>query len=204
MRGKASIGLGRCELNDGNWQLSIEHLKRAQLLLDGGTSNATISTLLAEAHLELGNYELVRVHLERAFPYMSDGPRRQASAYLLSLLFEREARTERAKRYLAFAGNTQRPEFAEWRRLIVPETTVREVRRMGTLPKAPTTTRDVRVFTRSQWQAGATLSNVVAMGSPEASSATFANQVRTLSLAGSSNVGSSAAAARMASDVARS
>lgn len=169
IRGEGFLGLARCDLAEGKHQTAVGFLERARTLLVGTPATADVELLLAESCLQLSEFDRARRHLEVAFQYMPEGPSRRRSAYLLSLLHEREG-TPQARTFRELAGSGDFPEYAQWRERILPPpkpspppiwpTPEPDRRAVATNPPVA---QAVSVHARSAWGANTTGSNVKVM-----------------------------------------
>lgn len=170
IQGEASLGLARCELARRRPDLAIRHVQRAEALLENGEFRVAAGLLLAEAYLMGNQFSLVKVHLERVFPYLAEGPERQRSAMLLALIHERDGDDAGARRYWSFVRRRDTAEVAAWREHIAPpppeivmppRPRPRETRTTAPPPRKRTAPA---IVGRKSWGARNTRRNVRAMG----------------------------------------
>ena len=155
IRGRAYLGLGKCELSSRNPerdpQQAVSYLKSALPLLAGSGETAVCQIALAEAYLELRHHALSRSALENAFEYLS-GTEAERTATLLSLLYEAEGFETQAALWRGRAGQyLNSPEYTSLRAQILPPAPKRVTKPKQAKPvRRP---RTVRIVSRAKWGA---------------------------------------------------
>ncbi|MEM7262034.1 MAG: N-acetylmuramoyl-L-alanine amidase [Planctomycetota bacterium] len=176
VRGRALLGLGRCELSAGTPDRAARLLQTSAEFLNGTARFGQALQSLGEAYIEIGSYRNAQTTLERAFTYQA-GVDRARTSYLLELLTQKSRDVSGNHRYREFARGFDRNsrEAQYWQSKITPvpdESIRRDVRarepKIAKAPKATPKTSTVTLRTRKQWGARKMRRNSNAMGKVKA------------------------------------